>query len=501
MRIIKSPNLRAGDGYIPVTLSETPRFARGGTVRKNEIQLHLSPQEFKYLQSKWGAPHARGGKFTYNLKSGISQILKKAEGGRVFDPLENDSSYYTYGEGPEHQFVTGNAPKPLITGDLGGSGLPVSDTSHMGGNSTGVGNGLAALGAIRSAGSLASGASALGQSLGYNPQWLQTAGTAGRAINGSPGAIKDLAGSLTGANVAMDPAIGTGALGNQALAEAGFGSGATAAGLAGSQAAIGSGAAANAALAEAGFGGGAGAGAAGAGAAGAGTAAAGTGVMSSLGAVAPLAAAGFATASLLNTALGKDKSHEVSALLDAYGKQGGVQPVSLGRAGLYYALPDGRIVTQNQLLPIVNAWASGDQNAYNAALQGAKPASNYSPNTMNQIYDYLQRHYGDKAFLHHARGGAIEGDSSGLGSLGVPHAEGHVAGPGTGRSDEIDAKLSDGEYVMDAETVAMLGDGSTNAGAKRLDSFRENIRKHKGKKLSRGHISPNAKQPHLYLGK
>ena len=74
-----------------------------------------------------------------------------------------------------------------------------------------------------------------------------------------------------------------------------------------------------------------------------------------------------------------------------------------------------------------------------------------------------------------------------------------VRGGGTGRSDEIPAKLSDGEYVIDAETVAMLGDGSSKAGAQRLDEMREKIRQHKGKTLAKGKFSPNAKSPLTYL--
>jgi hypothetical protein len=74
-----------------------------------------------------------------------------------------------------------------------------------------------------------------------------------------------------------------------------------------------------------------------------------------------------------------------------------------------------------------------------------------------------------------------------------------VRGPGTGRSDSIDAKLSDGEYVLTAEDVALLGDGSSDAGAKRLDEFRVNLRRHKGRALARGKISPNAKSPLAYL--
>lgn len=74
-----------------------------------------------------------------------------------------------------------------------------------------------------------------------------------------------------------------------------------------------------------------------------------------------------------------------------------------------------------------------------------------------------------------------------------------VKGPGTGRSDEIPAMLSDGEYVIDAETVALLGDGSSKAGAKKLDDLRVKIRKHKGKKLAKGKFSHDAKPADKYM--
>ena len=72
-------------------------------------------------------------------------------------------------------------------------------------------------------------------------------------------------------------------------------------------------------------------------------------------------------------------------------------------------------------------------------------------------------------------------------------------GAGTGRSDEIDAKLSDGEFVMDAETVSMIGDGSSKAGAEKLEQMRRHVRSHKGKALAKGKFSPNAKSPLAYL--
>jgi hypothetical protein len=74
-----------------------------------------------------------------------------------------------------------------------------------------------------------------------------------------------------------------------------------------------------------------------------------------------------------------------------------------------------------------------------------------------------------------------------------------VRGPGSGRSDEIEARLSDGEYVLTAEDVALLGDGSSEAGARRLDEMRSQLRKHKGGALARGKISPDAKSPLEYM--
>ena len=68
-----------------------------------------------------------------------------------------------------------------------------------------------------------------------------------------------------------------------------------------------------------------------------------------------------------------------------------------------------------------------------------------------------------------------------------------------GRSDHIPAMLSDGEYVIDAETVALLGNGSNEAGANRLEQMRQEIRKQKGKALSKGKFSSDAKSPLAYL--
>jgi hypothetical protein len=81
----------------------------------------------------------------------------------------------------------------------------------------------------------------------------------------------------------------------------------------------------------------------------------------------------------------------------------------------------------------------------------------------------------------------------------VSRAGGYTRGPGSGRSDDIPARLSDGEYVIDAETVALLGDGSGAHGAKRLDEMRRNLRKHKATNLKKGEFTHKARSPESYM--
>lgn len=95
----------------------------------------------------------------------------------------------------------------------------------------------------------------------------------------------------------------------------------------------------------------------------------------------------------------------------------------------------------------------------------------------------------------YAQGGPALG---GLSALQGQRMQGHIRGPGTGQSDSIPAVLSNGEYVMDADSVAALGDGSTEAGAKALDGMRHAIRKHK-RSAPITSIPPKAKAPMAYL--
>ncbi len=60
-------------------------------------------------------------------------------------------------------------------------------------------------------------------------------------------------------------------------------------------------------------------------------------------------------------------------------------------------------------------------------------------------------------------------------SLPMGHG-GMLEGPGKGRDDKIPVLASDGEYVIAADVVSGIGDGSTKAGARALDAMADRVR-------------------------
>lgn len=81
---------------------------------------------------------------------------------------------------------------------------------------------------------------------------------------------------------------------------------------------------------------------------------------------------------------------------------------------------------------------------------------------------------------------------------GLSRAQGLLRGDTGGQADLMTAQLSPGEYVIDAETVAQLGDGNTEAGAQKLDQFRRRVRQHK-RNAPVDDIPPPAKPIESYL--
>jgi hypothetical protein len=73
-----------------------------------------------------------------------------------------------------------------------------------------------------------------------------------------------------------------------------------------------------------------------------------------------------------------------------------------------------------------------------------------------------------------AKGGRVASSKGGLGALGT----GRRLPPG-GQDDRVHAVLAEDEYVVPADVVAHLGDGSSNAGGARLDHMVKSVRSHK----------------------
>ena len=97
----------------------------------------------------------------------------------------------------------------------------------------------------------------------------------------------------------------------------------------------------------------------------------------------------------------------------------------------------------------------------------------------------------------------------GGGSVHIPGPEGRfyekharrgfaVGGPGTGQSDDIPTMLSDGEFVIPADVVSHLGDGSSKAGAEALYKMMEEIRS-TDRSTPPDKLPPKAKNPLAYL--
>jgi hypothetical protein len=88
----------------------------------------------------------------------------------------------------------------------------------------------------------------------------------------------------------------------------------------------------------------------------------------------------------------------------------------------------------------------------------------------------------------------------GLGSLGSYSDGGRLLkGPGDGVSDSIPAmigknqpaRLADGEFVIPARIVSEIGNGSTDAGARKLYAMMDRIKKARGKSMK--NIAANSK--------
>jgi hypothetical protein len=179
---------------------------------------------------------------------------------------------------------------------------------------------------------------------------------------------------------------------------------------------------------------------------------------------------------------------------------GGVPPRGMGNMGNMGLMGIGG----NQGYQGMGGWqdANGGMSGL-AAMMGmgnlgkpqAAPVSRISPNfqaaqATPQVYT-----------PHYAEGGIAGYSLGGYAAGGNPRL---LKGPGDGMSDNIPAvignkqpaRLADGEFVVPADVVSHLGNGSTDAGAKHLYNMMDKVRKARTGKVAQGtQINPKKYMP------
>ena len=168
-------------------------------------------------------------------------------------------------------------------------------------------------------------------------------------------------------------------------------------------------------------------------------------------------------------------------------------------AGIVRGQPiDLNIDQFNSPLSPVNAAEGGEIDSYTDTnyQDTVSGLAKLKPNLLRGKSDFgLQKYW--KEPTGHADGGSIEGHNPEFFSEGGLQNR-YVKGDGDGTSDDVPAMLANGEFVIPADVVSSLGNGSNDSGAHLLDEFLQVIREHKRNADSR-ELPPDSKGPLGYL--
>jgi len=140
-----------------------------------------------------------------------------------------------------------------------------------------------------------------------------------------------------------------------------------------------------------------------------------------------------------------------------------------------------------------------------ATTEEAAPTFNYTGSQggggVSSIYP--KNAYSTNTGTNKAAGGLMDAYASGgMSHLGDYSDGGRLLrGPGDGVSDSIPAvigrkqpaRLADGEFVVPARIVSELGNGSTEAGARKLYAMMDRIQKARGKTVGKGKVAKNSR--------
>ena len=172
-------------------------------------------------------------------------------------------------------------------------------------------------------------------------------------------------------------------------------------------------------------------------------------------------------------------------------------PARSADVGIYYDQdPDTRY--QDALTAAQIRQAKVNQRAYVSPPAAKRP----TPMGQLQMASVKPRKQGDGGGdVEAARGGIMHSGLGGYAAGGNPRL---LRGPGDGMSDNIPAtingrqpaRLADGEFVIPADVVSHLGNGSTEAGAKQLHAMMDKVRSARtGNKKQGRQIKPQKYMP------
>jgi len=174
--------------------------------------------------------------------------------------------------------------------------------------------------------------------------------------------------------------------------------------------------------------------------------------------------------------------------------------VKRSTAGEDFAKSSG--VTYEQIAEALNISLDEARKRYPALGQPAETteATEAAPaNTFNNFYNSM----GGGKGAGRAAGGLMDAYAGGgMSNLGDYSDGGRLLrGPGDGVSDSIPAmigkrqpaRLADGEFVVPARIVSELGNGSTEAGARKLYAMMDRIQKARGKTVGKGKVAKNSR--------
>ena len=174
-------------------------------------------------------------------------------------------------------------------------------------------------------------------------------------------------------------------------------------------------------------------------------------------------------------AKGGSLSDSIASYQKMLGGQQQAAPARSADVGIYYDQdPDTRY--QDALTAAQIRQAKVNQRAY------VSPPAAKRPTPMGKLNMPTSAKSKDSGDVEAASGGIMHSSLGGYAAGGNPRL---LKGPGDGMSDNIPAtingrqpaRLADGEFVIPADVVSHLGNGSTEAGAKQLHAMMDKVRK------------------------